>query len=185
MKDAHNVFGSDMGELPYGGRVLEIGCGIGRVILPLAEAYPHTQFFGVDVSTEMVRIANTRLRGHPNGLVFRTSGDLLDMFDDAYFDFVYSLMVFQHLPQPVFCSYAAEIVRILRPGGTLRFQVQYDESKNGQDPYPASDFRSIRYYDATALKRLFPSRLEIVAVHPANPQVARVHDYYVTAKRTL
>jgi ubiquinone/menaquinone biosynthesis C-methylase UbiE len=181
-KDVYKFFGPDLKAVPRGGRVLEIGCGIGRLMEPLAKMCPETQFFGVDVSTEMVRGANDRLRGQPNGFVFRTTGDSLDMFDDGYFDLVYSMMVFQHLPQRVFKEYAQEVARILVPGGTFRFQVQYDAEKNGLDSYPANDFRSIRYYGITELERLLPSSLKIVA-YPTDVKSARMHDYYVTSER--
>lgn len=181
-KDVYKLFGPGLKTVPRGGRVLEIGCGIGRLMGHLATMLPETQFFGVDVSTEMVRGANDRLRGQPNAFVFRTLGDSLDMFDDAYFDLVYSLLVFQHLPQRVFKEYAQEVARILVPGGTFRFQVQYDKEKNGLDSYQENDFRSIRYYGVTELERILPSSLEIVA-YPTDVTSARIHDYYVTSKR--
>jgi len=34
-----------------GKRVAEIGCGVGRLIIPLANTYPDTEFFGTDIST--------------------------------------------------------------------------------------------------------------------------------------
>src|SRR5450432_4628055 len=52
------------GKAPGEMRVLEIGCGAGRVTRALA------RFFGevhaVDVSGEMVRLATQALKGHPN-----------------------------------------------------------------------------------------------------------------------
>ena len=41
-----------------GGRVLEIGCSTGRNLIAAARRYPRAQFFGVDVSTEMLASAN-------------------------------------------------------------------------------------------------------------------------------
>ena len=53
-------------------RVLEIGCGAGRVTKALA------RFFGevhaVDVSGEMVRLAKQALREHPNAFVYQNNG---------------------------------------------------------------------------------------------------------------
>ena len=40
-----------------GDRVLEIGCGTGRNLVKLAQAYPEARLFGVDVSQEMLATA--------------------------------------------------------------------------------------------------------------------------------
>src|ERR1700733_15191750 len=42
-----------------GENVLEIGCGTGRNLVLAAQLYPDAQFFGVDVSTEMLTSAIT------------------------------------------------------------------------------------------------------------------------------
>ncbi len=40
-----------------GDTVLELGCGTGRNLIQAARQYPHAQFYGVDVSTEMLNSA--------------------------------------------------------------------------------------------------------------------------------
>ncbi len=42
---------------PAGGRVLEIGCGTARNLIVAARAYPNAQFFGIDISSEMLGTA--------------------------------------------------------------------------------------------------------------------------------
>lgn len=42
---------------PAGGRVLEIGCGTARNLIVAARAYPDVQFFGIDISSEMLGTA--------------------------------------------------------------------------------------------------------------------------------
>ncbi len=42
---------------PAGSRVLEIGCGTARNLVVAARAYPGVQFFGIDVSAEMLTTA--------------------------------------------------------------------------------------------------------------------------------
>jgi S-adenosylmethionine-diacylgycerolhomoserine-N-methlytransferase len=42
---------------PPGSRVLEIGCGTARNLIVAARAYPDVQFFGIDVSFEMLQTA--------------------------------------------------------------------------------------------------------------------------------
>jgi S-adenosylmethionine-diacylgycerolhomoserine-N-methlytransferase len=42
---------------PAGGRVLEIGCGTARNLIVAARASPDVQFFGIDISSEMLGTA--------------------------------------------------------------------------------------------------------------------------------
>ncbi len=43
--------------VPPGGTVLEVGCGTGRNLVKVAEAYPDARIYGFDISTEMLKSA--------------------------------------------------------------------------------------------------------------------------------
>jgi SAM-dependent methyltransferase len=102
-------------------RALEIGCGPGRLMLPLS-AHFH-EIHGVDVSERMVRLAERNLAGVAKAHVHATSGTNLERFEDQSFDFVYSFAVFQHIPsREVVFNYLTETRRILREGGVARLQ---------------------------------------------------------------
>ena len=107
--------------------VLEIGCGIGRLLKPLARRAAVVS--GVDISGEMVRQARTRLVTLPNVTVHKTDGTL-SMVAASSVDFCFSMVVFQHFPakEPVF-AYFHEVARVLRPGGVFRFQVNQRPEK--------------------------------------------------------
>jgi SAM-dependent methyltransferase len=111
------------GKSPGEMRVLEIGCGAGRVTKALA------RFFGevhaVDVSGEMVRLATQALREHPNAFVYQNNGKDLAVVPDNPFDFAFSSIVFQHIPsREIIENYVQEVHRLLRPGALFKFQVQ-------------------------------------------------------------
>jgi SAM-dependent methyltransferase len=104
-------------------RVLEIGCGMGRLLRPLSERVAAA--VGVDVSEEMLAKAREYCAGRPNVELHRTDGSgSLESLGDASFDFVYSHIVFQHVPRKAWIQrYLHEAARVLRPGGILRVQV--------------------------------------------------------------
>src|ERR1039458_7336986 len=79
-------------------RALEIGCGPGRLMLPMSAHFG--EIHGVDISAEMAAKAQEALRGVPHAHVHVTTGDGLGMFPDESFDFIYSYIVFQHIPDP-------------------------------------------------------------------------------------
>jgi SAM-dependent methyltransferase len=107
---------------PEGWTALEIGCGPGRLMRPMSRHF--REIHGVDVSDEMVRLANEKLQGIAHAHAHATPDSSLSMFPDESFDFVYSYAVFQHIPsRDVVLGYLAEAGRVLRPGGILRCQI--------------------------------------------------------------
>jgi len=115
-------------------RVLEIGCGAGRVTRAFAAYFG--EVYAVDISREMVRLARTAVAGFPNAHVFRNNGKDLravhlnwrqrfGLEPPPAMDFAFSFMVFQHIPsRAIIENYVREVRRLLRPGGLFKFQVQ-------------------------------------------------------------
>lgn len=102
-------------------RALEIGCGPGRLMLPLSRHFSEIQ--GVDVSEEMVWLARRNLAGVGHAQVRAVDGTDLAQFAGESFDFVYSYAVFQHIPsREVVLNYLKETRRVLRTGGIARLQ---------------------------------------------------------------
>jgi ubiquinone/menaquinone biosynthesis C-methylase UbiE len=102
-------------------RALEIGCGPGRLMLPLSRRFG--EIHGIDVSAEMVRHAQKNLASVPHAHVHTADGTNLAQFDGEFFDFVYSYAVFQHIPsREVVLSYLEETRRVLKTGGVARMQ---------------------------------------------------------------
>ncbi|HWL66558.1 MAG TPA: class I SAM-dependent methyltransferase [Actinomycetota bacterium] len=102
-------------------RVLDVGCGIGRLMKPLAARV--SEIHGVDVSGEMIQRAHRYLDGFPNVRLFENNGADLSSLDGPY-DFVYSYLMFQHIPdRSIVQRYLHEVDRVLKPGGVFRFQM--------------------------------------------------------------
>ncbi|MDR4494269.1 MAG: methyltransferase domain-containing protein [Nitrospirales bacterium] len=118
---AHSLLRKLHGRHARSWRVMDIGCGIGRVLKPLAPYF--TELIGVDVSSEMIAQSKIWLAEHPNIATHETSGVDLQDFPDHYFDLVYSYVAFQHMPRPVFECYLKEVHRILKPHGYFLFQL--------------------------------------------------------------
>jgi SAM-dependent methyltransferase len=113
------------GKDPKAMRVLEIGCGAGRVTRALADVFGEVH--GVDVSGEMIRQARQALADKPNAFVYQNNGMDLSVLGDRQFDFAFSTIVFQHIPsREVIENYVREVHRLLRPGALFKFQVQGD-----------------------------------------------------------
>ena len=108
-------------------RVLEIGCGAGRVTRALAKLFGEVH--GVDVSGEMVRQAKLALQDRSNAFVYQNNGKDLTVVPPREFDFAFSSIVFQHIPsRDIIENYVREVGRLLRRGALFKFQVQGDST---------------------------------------------------------
>jgi SAM-dependent methyltransferase len=115
------------GKEPREMRVLEIGCGTGRVTRALAKLFGEVH--AVDVSGEMVKLARAALRDCTNASVYQNNGRDLSVVPELQFDFAFSSIVFQHIPsREVIENYVREVGRLLRPGALFKFQVQGDST---------------------------------------------------------
>jgi SAM-dependent methyltransferase len=123
-ENANHILDELLGKSPVQpaghGMAIEIGSGLGRLCLALADRFDRV--VGVDVSPEMVQRAQ-ELVDDPR-VSFRVSDGLgLRTFDDETVDLVLSFTVFQHIPTAsIVLDYLAEAGRVLRPGGLLAFQ---------------------------------------------------------------
>lgn len=106
-------------------RVLEIGCGAGRVTRALARLFGEVH--GVDVSGEMIAEASRVLAGLPNAHVYQNNGMDLEVLGvgELTFDFAFSMCVFHHIPsKAIIESYISEVGKRLRPDRLFKFEVQ-------------------------------------------------------------
>jgi ubiquinone/menaquinone biosynthesis C-methylase UbiE len=96
------------------GNVLEIAVGTGR---NLPHYPPDTHVTGIDLSSAMIAIARSRAdqAGFPVDLHVADAQDL--PFPDESFDTVVATLALCSIPDDT--AAAAEIARVLRPGGTL------------------------------------------------------------------
>jgi ubiquinone/menaquinone biosynthesis C-methylase UbiE len=120
LTDTINIY---QGMDPARMRVLEIGCGAGRLTRALSKIFG--EIHAVDVSGEMIARARAALQDRPNVTFYQNNGCDLAVVPPLVFDFAYSSHVFQHIPsREVIDTYVREVHRLLRPGALFKFQVQ-------------------------------------------------------------
>ena len=100
-------------------RVLELGCGVGRIGHVLAPQIAHWE--GADISANMLKVAKERLSGHSNVGFTELARTALAPLPDASFDKAYCVAVFIHMDKEDFYLYLQELARVLKPGGLIYF----------------------------------------------------------------
>lgn len=120
--DVVRALETELKRIPKARRALEIGCGPGRLMRPMARHFE--EIHGIDISDEMIRRAESNLASTPNAYPRHAESSDLSGFTDGYFDFVYSYAVFQHIPSgEVVFGYLREAARVLSIGGVAHLQL--------------------------------------------------------------
>ncbi len=111
-------------------RVLDLGCGVGHTIVPIAAAFPEAEVVAVDVAAPMLRYAAARahLLGVDNLRFIQKNAESTG-FPDQSFDLVMTAIFLHETSTKAIKRIMAECFRLLRPGGlTLHLeQPQYTE----------------------------------------------------------
>lgn len=116
---AQALDGGDV-ELPGHSLAVEIGSGLGRICLALADRFERV--VGLDISPEMIE-RSRELVDAPRVEFLLGDGASLAGIADESADLVLTFTVFQHIPDPkVIDGYIVEAGRVLRPGGMFCFQ---------------------------------------------------------------
>lgn len=156
------------------GRLLDVGCGTGNLLLRIRElGYRHT-LLGVDLG---------EYEDLPDSIAF-TRAPAQDMpFEDGSIRIVTCCQVIEHIPDPY--PAIAEMVRVLEPGGWL--YVEAPSLRSMLDPFGQNFFDDpthLRPYTQTALRRLLEHhglRVEKTAVRRSRTVVALGGPYAVVA----
>lgn len=144
-------------------RVLDFGCGVGRVLVGFAELAE--EVVGVDISEAMLSEAraNCERRG-AKGVVLCESDDDLSRVDGR-FDLVHSVLVLQHIEPLRVRRIVGQLCARLADGGIAALHVTYAKGwfgeSFGQEPAPAAA------PEPTLRQRLAMARAALFARPPA------------------
>jgi SAM-dependent methyltransferase len=134
---------------PSGLRVLEIGCGMGRLFEGLSRRF--SDVWGTDISWEMIRRGQSLCPVEARWLL--GDGLTLKEVEDGSIDHVLCFEVFEHIPDPtIIRNYFLEIHRVLRAGGTFQAQLRRASDTPRQALVRALP-RPLRVASAAVLKR--------------------------------
>jgi SAM-dependent methyltransferase len=145
-----------LGGLEPDDRVLDIGCGIGRMALPLMDYLDAGTYEGFDTSRGMVKWCQRNISSRDPRFTFRVASihnqkynpfgrirasEYVFPYEDGAFDFVFATSVFTHLGIIDARHYLAEVGRVLSPSGVafLTLFLLREEDHTADGP-PAFDF---------------------------------------------
>jgi len=123
-------------------RILDLGCGPGRMATALKDRFPNAEVWGIDVSGPMLRYAHMRAVDLGKEVHF-VQGLAEDTgFPDGHFDLVFAYILFHEVPASVTRAIVREVHRVTRPGGVFQ---SGDFRAELRPPKPYFSFR--RWWD--------------------------------------
>lgn len=106
--------------LSAGESVLDIGCGTGTLaVAAKRQVGPNGRVHGIDASSEMIVRASRKAKKAGVDIAFQTALVESLPFCDGTFDVVLSTLMLHHLPRTLRSQCAAQVRRVLKPGGRL------------------------------------------------------------------
>jgi len=109
-----------LAHIKMGESVLDVGCGTGSLaIAAKRQVGTNGDVYGVDASEEMIARAEKKARKAGVEVAFKKGFAQSLPFADAQFDVVLTTVMLHHLPRKARQELAAEMRRILKPGGRV------------------------------------------------------------------
>jgi ubiquinone/menaquinone biosynthesis C-methylase UbiE len=136
--------------LSAGSRILDFGCGTGRLIRHLNRLADTCEITGVDINAEWIYWCKEHL-SPPFHFATTTTIPHLP-FEDRYFDLIYCGSVFTHIDD-LTDAWLLELRRVLSPQGRLYLTI-HDQHTSAlfdgplKDSYGAKYFKSHEFYNA-------------------------------------
>lgn len=98
-------------------KILEIGCGTGTYTLEIIKQMPKSKIFAIDISEEMIKIAQKKVSMQKN-VKYKVTSAYNTGFEDSSIDVVCGFYTLHHLD---FEAVRKEIFRVLKRGGLAYF----------------------------------------------------------------
>jgi ubiquinone/menaquinone biosynthesis C-methylase UbiE len=100
-------------------RLLDIGCGTGRLLAQAARREPSAVLVGIDTDRDSIEIARDRARSAPAPIELHLASAESMPFKSDYFDVSVAVFVVGSLPRETRSRVLVEGLRVLKPGGRL------------------------------------------------------------------
>lgn len=123
--------------------ILDWGCGTGRIIQNLHLHHPYLLLYGADINNEMTTWNHQHIKGvHFSTINIQTP----TQYPANYFDLIYGISVFTHLPANLQMDWVKEMFRITKPSGIFLITTMGTNFLNQLLPEEKKQLQSTGYF---------------------------------------
>ncbi|HEY7833865.1 MAG TPA: class I SAM-dependent methyltransferase [Ktedonobacterales bacterium] len=161
-------------------RILDWGCGVGRVARFLIEDVPAAHVYGCDIDAETIAWFQVNIPG-PTVIVSPPMPPT--PYEDAFFDLIFGISIFTHFDEPTQFAWLAELARITAPDGLVAVTVLgranahpaagavldaagfYDERSEQSEiftPYGGADYYRETYHSRAYIEQQWSKYFEVL-----------------------
>ncbi|MBX9582966.1 MAG: class I SAM-dependent methyltransferase [Gemmataceae bacterium] len=155
-------------------RLIDVGCGTGRLLAEAALSHPGVAAVGIDPDPGVLAIAARHLARWRGRVALHAARAEALPLPDGTFDAAVSSLAFHHLPTPAKRAALREIRRVLRPGGRLLL-VDFAATAGHRPPWWLRAIESVEYaadqYRGRLPEYLAAGFIDIRCVHRRWPSV--------------
>lgn len=154
-------------KLPIDSKILEIGCGVACLALPIIKHAKQGKYYGLDTNKSCVEWCSQKISPLCNATFKHVIGDKFVIpCEDNELDMVYTTTIFLALPIDIITQYLNEIHRVLKKGGHLIFTTFIWN----QSAHPSIKAKKIktRFIKSNNISYLSNSQNEQVIIHSDN-----------------
>jgi SAM-dependent methyltransferase len=129
-------------------KILDFGCGCGRVIRALRRHLPSQALYGTDVDPEAIAWLKKNCGAMAE---FDVNPHMPPMnYPTGAFDFIYSIGIFSHLPEDMQLAWLEELHRIAEPGAYLFLTIRGSHQRNLLGQKERAEFDAKGFYYAAS-----------------------------------
>ncbi|AFZ22940.1 methylase involved in ubiquinone/menaquinone biosynthesis [Cylindrospermum stagnale PCC 7417] len=156
-------------------RILDIGCGLGHNVIPIAQAYPDAEVIAIDIAAPMLRYGHARAQdlGIKNVTFIQMDGANTEFADES-FDWIQTTMFLHETSNKTLHRIMEEIYRLLQFGG-LTLHIEQPQYTKNMDLYE----QFIRDWDAYYNNEPFWSKMHDIDVKKLMIQAGFPEDAFI------
>ena len=173
----------DQMRIPPKASVLEIGCGTGRNLIRAAKRYPNARYYGIDISDEMLKTAQTNInRAGLSKKIILARGDATafspeNLFGQSQFDRVFISYALSMIPD--WQGTIQHASRVLDEAGSLHI-VDFGQQRQMPKWFKSLLFAWLRKFHVTPRASLSDFLIKVAATNNASAHFESIlRDYAV------